>query len=128
ITCVAAEHSVQKCLEYIARIGKYELEQLVFVNKSSVDRCTTYHGRAWSIRGTKAQCKAILCMGNALSLVDGILHCDIVEGSFCTETFMCFIKGLLNNMQPYPAPNSVIVMANCQIHKHADIQNLIEAR
>lgn len=41
---------------------------------------------------------------------------------------MKFIEGLLNNMQPYPARNSVIVMDNCKIHKHPDIQNLIEAR
>ena len=64
----------------------------------------------------------------ALSLIDGILHCDIVAGSFCAETFTHFIEGLLNNMQPYPVPNSVIVMDNCSIHKHGDIWNLIKAR
>src|SRR5271168_929857 len=64
----------------------------------------------------------------AISLVDGILHCDIVEGSFCTATFMRFIEKLLDRMEPYPAPNSVIVMDNCQIHKHPDIQAMIEER
>ncbi|KIK75046.1 hypothetical protein PAXRUDRAFT_42102, partial [Paxillus rubicundulus Ve08.2h10] len=54
--------------------------------------------------------------------------CDVVEGSFCTETFTKFIEGLLENMQPYPAPNSVIVMDNCKIHKHPSIQNMIEAK
>ena len=28
----------------------------------------------------------------ALSLHNGIIHCDIVEGSFCTETFYSFIE------------------------------------
>ena len=64
----------------------------------------------------------------ALSLHDGILHCDIVEGSFCTETFLKFVDGLLDYMQPYPAPNSVIVMDNCQIHKHPEIQQRILER
>ncbi|KAF9220151.1 hypothetical protein BS17DRAFT_715510, partial [Gyrodon lividus] len=59
----AAERSAQKQLEYIARIGMYEAEQLVFVDKSSVDCRTTYCGRAWSIRGTKAQCKAFFMHG-----------------------------------------------------------------
>ncbi|KAF9234994.1 hypothetical protein BU15DRAFT_65215 [Melanogaster broomeanus] len=64
----------------------------------------------------------------ALSLQDGFLHCSIVEGSFCTESFTTFISGLLDSMQPFPAPNSVIVMDNCRIHKHPDIQELIESR
>ena len=31
-------------------------------------------------------------------------------------------------MQPYPGPNSVIVMDNCHIHKHPDITELIESQ
>ena len=31
-------------------------------------------------------------------------------------------------MQPYPAPNSVIVMDNCRIHKAPEIQEMIEER
>ncbi|KAF8238487.1 hypothetical protein L208DRAFT_1184010, partial [Tricholoma matsutake] len=49
----------------------------------------------------------------AISLNDGILACNIVKGSFFTETFGNFIDGLLDNMQQYPAPNSVVVMDNC---------------
>ena len=64
----------------------------------------------------------------ALSLHNGVIHCDIVEGSFCTETFYSFIGGVLDNMNPYPAPNSVIVMDNCQIHKHPEILDLIVSR
>lgn len=134
ITRVAAERSSQKRLEYLARIGQYDASQLVFVDESSVDRRTTYRGHAWSIRGTKAQRKAFFVRGRrfsvlpALSLDDGIIHCEVVEGSFCTETFTQFIDGLLKHMQPYPASNSVIVMDNCKIHKHPDIQNMIEAR
>jgi hypothetical protein len=64
----------------------------------------------------------------AISLQDGILHCKVVEGSFCTETFLQFIEGLLEFMRPYPEPNSVIVMDNCKIHKHPEIQAAIETR
>jgi hypothetical protein len=31
-------------------------------------------------------------------------------------------------MQAYPAPNSVIVMDNCRIHKHPEILELIDSR
>ncbi|KAF9221319.1 hypothetical protein BS17DRAFT_810015 [Gyrodon lividus] len=83
------------------------------------------HGQ---LEGQKHSVKHFSCMDVALSLCDGILHCDVVEGSFCTETFTNFINGLLEKMQPYLAPNSVIVMDNCQIHKHHSIQSMIEAK
>jgi hypothetical protein len=64
----------------------------------------------------------------ALSLEEGVLHCDIVEGAFDTASFYKFVERTLDRMQPFPAPNSVIVMDNCSIHKHPDILELIEAR
>jgi hypothetical protein len=64
----------------------------------------------------------------ALSLTDGILHCDIVEGSFDAELFGTFISRLLDFMEPFPATNSVIVMDNCRIHKNPEILDLITER
>lgn len=63
----------------------------------------------------------------AISL-DGILDCNIVEGSFNTRKFKDFIEGLLDHMQPYPAPNSVIVLDNCRIHKDPEIIEMVESR
>jgi hypothetical protein len=63
-----------------------------------------------------------------LSLEDGVLHCDIVEGAFDADLFRTFIERLLDNMQPHPAPNSVIVMDNCRIHKNPLVLELIESR
>ena len=63
-----------------------------------------------------------------MSLVDGILHCEVIEGSFQAGTFALFIQNLLEYMQPYPQSNSVIVMDNCRIHKSAYIQEMIAAR
>ncbi|KAH7323301.1 hypothetical protein B0J17DRAFT_582197 [Rhizoctonia solani] len=63
----------------------------------------------------------------ALSL-SGFLYMDIVEGSFTSRSFCSFIKGLLDVMTPYPGPNSVIVMDNCNIHKNQEILEMIEAR
>jgi len=52
ITRIVAKHSAGKQLEYLAQISAYHAPQLVFVDESSVDRRTTYRGRAYSIRGT----------------------------------------------------------------------------
>ena len=64
----------------------------------------------------------------AISHNDGIVHCEVVEGSFCAETFQRFISRLLNRMEPFPAPNSVVVMDNCRIHKSPDVVKMIESR
>jgi hypothetical protein len=60
--------------------------------------------------------------------MNGVLSCKILEGSFTTPLFKGFLEGLLNKMQPYPAPNSVIVMDNAKIHKSPEIRKMIEAR
>ncbi len=59
--------------------------------------------------------------------MSGMIECLIVEGSFNTKLFMAFIQDLLEKMNPYPAPNSVIVMDNCSIHKDPRIREMIEA-
>jgi hypothetical protein len=52
---------------------------------------------------------------------------DVQEGSFTSASFSSFIKGLLDVMSPYPGPNSVIVMDNCNIHKNQETLDMIEA-
>lgn len=57
-----------------------------------------------------------------------MIHVKIVEGSFTTSRFYEFIEGLLDKMQPFPLPNSVIIMDNARIHKDPRILDLIEER
>lgn len=63
----------------------------------------------------------------ALSL-SGILLVDIIEGSFTKRRFSQFIDALLDQMNPFPSPNSVIVMDNCSIHRSILIQEMILER
>lgn len=77
VSRIAAERSAAKRLDYIARISTYQPDQLVFVDESSVDRRTTYRGRAWSIRGTKAQRKAFFVRGRRSVLaISAVSHWD----------------------------------------------------
>jgi len=55
-----------------------------------------------------------------------MLAIKVVEGSFDTTLFTDFIRGFLHHMQPFPAPNSVIVMDNCRIHKDPAIVDMIQ--
>ena len=60
--------------------------------------------------------------------LDGILAVDIVEGSFTSKKFAHFNNGLLDQMNPFPGPNSVIIMDNCRIHKSEAILDMIQER
>jgi hypothetical protein len=53
---------------------------------------------------------------------------DIIDWSYNAKLFEAFIDGLLDHMEPYPAPNSVVVMDNASIHKSPRVLEMIEAR
>ncbi|KZP25620.1 hypothetical protein FIBSPDRAFT_671411, partial [Athelia psychrophila] len=62
----------------------------------------------------------------AISL-DGVLHLDIIDDSWKGATFYNFIDALLENMNPFPQSNSVVVMDNASIHHSPEIRELIES-
>jgi hypothetical protein len=63
----------------------------------------------------------------ALSL-SGILHLTVLPASVKGNDFNAFIDSLLDRMNPFPLPNSVVVMDNASIHKSPELRELIEAR
>jgi hypothetical protein len=61
----------------------------------------------------------------ALSL-DGIIALEILDQSFTAATFNGFIEGLLDQMNPWPQKNSVVIMDNASIHKSKELQEMVE--
>ncbi|KAG1798296.1 hypothetical protein EV424DRAFT_1333045, partial [Suillus variegatus] len=49
--------------------------------------------------------------------LDSILHLEVLDHSFSGEEFADFVAGVLDQMQPWLMPNSVLVMDNASIHK-----------
>ena len=60
--------------------------------------------------------------------LDGILHLAIQDCPYTAVHFNSFIEALLENMNPFPLPNSVIIMDNASIHKSPELQEMIEDR
>ena len=58
--------------------------------------------------------------------LDGILHSEVFNHTITGADFCIFVAGLLNRMQPWPLPNSVLVMDNVAIHKVDGIWEMIE--
>lgn len=63
----------------------------------------------------------------ALSL-DGILALEVLDHSYTAEDFNAFVERLLDRMNPFPLPNSVLVMDNASSHHSEEIRGIIEAR
>ena len=75
-------------------------------------------------------CNKCLTLGISFSLLpalslDGILHLQVFEGSVTGGGFKDFLAGLLQFMNPYPAPNLVLIMDNCATHKVAGVREMI---
>lgn len=63
----------------------------------------------------------------AMSL-DGVLALGLQLGALTRNDFIAFLEMLLDNMNPFPQPNSVIVMDNAQIHKGEAVRELVESQ
>jgi len=52
----------------------------------------------------------------------------VVLGSFNGKTFLQFLDGLLDRMNPYPGEKSVLVLNNCAIHHIDEVAERCEAK
>jgi transposase len=58
--------------------------------------------------------------------LDGIIHLEVVENAITGNNFLHFVRGLLQQMNKWPLPNSVLVIDNAAIHKVPGIRELVE--
>ncbi|KZP31943.1 hypothetical protein FIBSPDRAFT_723707, partial [Athelia psychrophila] len=108
----------------------FRADQLVFVDESGVNHVTSKRAYAWSPVGTRARHRDFFYKYSILLVLslDGVLHLDIIEDSWNGVTFYNLIDALLDNMNPFPQRNSVVVMDNASIHHSPEVRELIEAR
>lgn len=60
--------------------------------------------------------------------IGGIIYSHIKMGGYNGDQFIEWLEGLLQIMNPYPAPNSVLILDNCRIHHVEGVEELCEAR
>ncbi|KIJ52151.1 hypothetical protein M422DRAFT_94837, partial [Sphaerobolus stellatus SS14] len=58
----------------------------------------------------------------------GIIFSDIKLGAYDGDSFLAFLEGLLQHMNPYPGPRSVLILDNCAIHHVDGVRDLCEQR
>ena len=150
VSISALEQNEDARNEYLLTVGLgFSAEQLVFVDESACNRITTHRQCAWSPIGNRARRHDYFVRGKrqasfmlhsmlysfisrysilpAMSL-DGILHLAIQDCPYTAVQFNSFIEVLLDNMNPFPEHNSVIVMDNASIHKSQELLQMVEER
>ncbi|KAJ7247515.1 hypothetical protein C8J57DRAFT_1522911 [Mycena rebaudengoi] len=93
----------------------YRADQLVFVDEAACAAPFMY------ICGIKYSVLPAL-------LLSGVLHLDVLAGSYKAEDFNSLVDGLLDNMNPFPGLNSVLIMDYASIHKSPQLHPMIEQR
>jgi hypothetical protein len=58
----------------------------------------------------------------------GIIYSHIKTGSYNGEQFLDWLEGLLQVVNPYPAPHSVLILDNCRIHHVEGVAEMCEER
>ncbi|KIK93139.1 hypothetical protein PAXRUDRAFT_789410 [Paxillus rubicundulus Ve08.2h10] len=92
-------------------IGDETPDCIVCVDESAVNILTTFHMNGQSYAGLHA-CKC------------GIIYSHIKVGNYNDDQFIKYLQGLLNIMNSYPQPHSVLVMDNCSIHNVDGVEEL----
>jgi hypothetical protein len=60
--------------------------------------------------------------------VDGLIHTHVKAGRYNGKQFMEWLERLLEVMNPYPAPQSVLILDNCRIHHVEGVEEMRNAR
>mmetsp|Transcript_35098 Transcript_35098/g.87488 ORF Transcript_35098/g.87488 Transcript_35098/m.87488 type:complete len:408 (+) Transcript_35098:63-1286(+) len=96
---------------------------LVFGDETGLDGRTARRKRGWGHLGSPVCISEILFRGAHVSVLalytreDGFAAWAYTMGGYDTATFLEHIEVLIKAvMQPYPGPNSVLCLDNCQIH------------
>ncbi|KAF9787101.1 hypothetical protein BJ322DRAFT_1003074 [Thelephora terrestris] len=59
---------------------------------------------------------------------EGLVYTKIIVGPYDGDSFVRYIENLVEHMNPYPAPKSILLMDNCSIHHVEGVSELCSAR
>ena len=94
----------------------------MFIDESAANERTLDRKYGWSRIGTQCVVTEELKKSKKWSILpvytqDGYIAWDILHGSYTIELFNQFIETwVIPNTNPFPGPNSVLIMDNVKIH------------
>ncbi|OJT10703.1 hypothetical protein TRAPUB_12796 [Trametes pubescens] len=134
VTRPAVERNERDRMAYKMLIGEhFQPHHLVFADETHFNRITLRRRFGWAPLGHRARRRDFFVRGKRYSILpaislDGVIHLTVQDHSYTGEEFADFVQGVLGQMQPWPLPNSVLVMDNASIHRVPEIREMVEAR
>jgi hypothetical protein len=104
----------------------------MFVDEAARNRRTSGRSKGWASAGSRCIQHRFFVCGQRFSIlpvltIDGIITHNIIPGLITTECFVQFLQELVIPLtNPYPGPQSVLILDNCNIHHSEKIRALVE--
>ncbi len=120
----AAQRDEYKRHLYFTAVGEIcsHPSQLVFADETAHDERTLRRKRGWGLRGVRVEVTSPLIHGRHVSVLalygyGGFIDFSLRDGGFNASDFMWAVEHMIiPHLQPYPAPQSILVLDNCRIH------------
>ncbi|OQV11280.1 hypothetical protein CLAIMM_15140 [Cladophialophora immunda] len=114
---------------FLAEMTRFTPDHLVSLDESAANERTGDRKYSWSPRGVPCRVRASNRRSTRWSIlpaltIDGWLDYEIYHGSFDGDRFLAFMERLLQQMNAFPGPRSVLLLDNASIHHGERIQTL----
>ena len=133
VTRVNARQDEDLLIHFMAYMAPYTVDQIVAVDESAANERTRDRKFGWSPRGQPCRVRLSGRRTTRWSILpalatDGWVIWDIWQGSYNADRFNLFIERLLEHMNPFPGPKSVILLDNATIHHSQRFKDLCAAK
>jgi transposase len=121
------------CTQFIADMTRYTPDQLVCLDESAANERTKDRKYGWSPRGQPCRVRESQRRSTRWSILpaltcDGWLDYEVFHGSFDGDRFFAFLERVVNKMNAWPAPQSVLILDNASIHHGWRVKELCRER
>jgi transposase len=109
------------CAQFLTEMTRYTPDQLVCLDESAANERTKDRKYGWSPRGQPCRVRESQRRSTRWSILpaltcDGWLDYEVFHGSFDGDSFFTFLERVVNKMNAWPAPQSVLILDNASIH------------
>lgn len=133
LTKAAREAAPEEIRNYFSKLNQVYMypHQLVFVDETSKDGRDAYRKYARSPVGEKAVVRLPFRRGHRVSVLaavnaDGFIGWKTTRDTFTRQKFHdAFAECVIPKLNPYPLPNSIVIMDNAKIHMYRELEEAI---